>query len=63
MADPRNSTGFRGVRECPNGMFYAEIHAAGTRQPLGNFLTAEEAARAYDAAAGVLGRPHSTLNF
>ena len=58
----RNSTGFTGVRERPNGLFYAEIRAAGVRQPLGNFLTADEAARAYDAVACVLGRPRSALN-
>ena len=63
MASSRNSTGYTGVRERPSGMFTAEIRAAGLRQPLGTFLSAEEAARAYDASAWVLGRPRRTLNF
>ena len=63
MASSRNSTGYTGVRGRPWGMFTAEIRAAGLRQPLGTFLSAEEAARAYDAAAWVLGRQHHTLNF
>ena len=44
-------------------MFTAEIRAAGLRQNLGTFLSAEEAGRAYDAVAWVLRRPHRTLNF
>ena len=63
MASSRNSTGYTGVRERPSGLFTAEIHAAGLRQNLGMFLSAEEAARAYNAAVWVLGRPHRTLNF
>ena len=63
MAPRRNSAGYTGIRQRPSGMFTAEIRAAGARQNLGTFLTAEEAARAYDAAAWVLGRPRRTLNF
>ena len=63
MASSRNSTGYTGICERPSGFFTAEIHAAGIRQDLGTFLSTEEAARAYDAAAWVLGRPHHTLNF
>ena len=63
MAPSRNSTGYTGIRERPSGLFTAEIRAIGVRQNLGTFLSTEEAVRAYDAAAWVLGRPHHTLNF
>ena len=64
MSSSRNSTGYTGVRFRPSSRLYeAKIRAAGLRQPLGSFLSAEEDARAYDAAAWVLGRPHRTLNF
>ena len=63
MSSSRNSAGYTGIRQRPSGLFTAEIRAADIRQNLGTFLTAEEAARAYDAAAWVLGRPRRTLNF
>ena len=64
MSSSRNSTGYTGVRFRPSsGLYEAEIRAAGLRQNLGTFLSAEEAARAYDATVWVLGRPHRTPNF
>ena len=63
MAPNGNAAGYTGVRPRPSGMFSAEIRAAGIRQYLGTFLSAYEAARAYDAAAWVLGRPRHALNF
>ena len=63
MAPNRNAAGYTGVRPRRSGMFSAEIRAAGVRQYLGTFPSTYEAARAYDAAAWVLGRPHRTLNF
>ncbi|XP_071681854.1 uncharacterized protein [Lolium perenne] len=63
MAPNRNAAGYTGVRPRRSGMFSAEIRAAGVRQYLGTFPSAYEAARAYDAAAWVLGRPRHALNF
>ena len=51
MAPRTNSTGFTGMRSRPNRTFYAEIRAGGQRLILGTFPTADQAARAYDAAA------------
>lgn len=50
---PQNSaTGFKGVTKRKVGYRYqAQIGANGKHYYLGNFATAEEAARAYDAAA------------
>ena len=47
----------------PSGGFSAEIRFRGMRLGLGNFDTANEAARAYDAAVWRLRWPHRTLNF
>ncbi|XP_037403691.1 ethylene-responsive transcription factor ERF104-like [Triticum dicoccoides] len=55
--------GYRGIRARPSGGFSAEIRFCGMRLDLGNFDTANKAARAYDAAASRLGWPHRTLNF
>ena len=39
-------SGYRGVRACPNGTFYVEIHSGDERIALGTYSTAHEAARA-----------------
>ena len=44
----RETWGYRGVRTYPSGGFSAEIRFRGMRLGLGNFVTANEAARAYD---------------
>ena len=59
----RETWGYRGVRACPFGGFSAEIRFHGMRLGLGNFDTANEAARGYDAAAWRLRWPHRTLKF
>ena len=59
----RETWGYRSVRARPSGGFSAEIRFRGMRLGLGNFDTAIEAARAYDAAAWRLRWPHRTLNF
>ncbi|KAK1614165.1 hypothetical protein QYE76_019689 [Lolium multiflorum] len=43
----RSSSGYRGVRERPNGTFYAEIRTGDEHIDLGTSETAHEAARAY----------------
>jgi hypothetical protein len=47
----RGSSGFRGVRACPNGTFYTELRAGGFRLTLGTYDTPELATRAFDVAA------------
>ena len=59
----RETWGYRGVRARPSGGFSAEIQFRGMRLGLGNFNTANEATRVYDAAAWRLRWPHRTLNF
>ncbi|XP_020158356.1 uncharacterized protein [Aegilops tauschii subsp. strangulata] len=54
---------FRGVRERRSGAFPAEIWFREKRLVLGTFDTAEEAARAHDAAACRLLRPRRDMNF
>ena len=54
---------FRGVRERPSVAFSAEIWFREKRLILGTFDTAEEAARAHDAAAWRLLRPRRDMNF
>ncbi|CAM0944640.1 unnamed protein product [Alopecurus aequalis] len=63
MPPRRHSSGYRGVRERPNGTFYAEIRNGNTRISLDTFETAHGAAQAWDAAAWRLGRPGAGLNF
>ena len=59
----RGASGYRGVRQRPNGGFYSEIRSGQLRLGLGTFETAHEAARAYDATAWPLGRPCQQMNF
>ncbi|XP_020193971.1 uncharacterized protein [Aegilops tauschii subsp. strangulata] len=58
----RSSSGYRSVRECPSGAYYAEIRSGDVRLGLGTFKTPHEAARAYDEAAWRLERPRSQMN-
>ncbi|HEX6796370.1 MAG TPA: HNH endonuclease [Ktedonobacterales bacterium] len=57
-----NSSGYRGVRRIGR-RWCAGLHAAGIAKHLGMFDTAEEAARAYDAAALEVYGDRAILNF
>jgi len=46
-----NPTGFKGVRQCPNGNFRASIRINGRITGLGTYRTAKEAGEAYAAKA------------
>lgn len=58
-----SGTGFKGVAATRFGRFHAKIHRPPLSSYLGAFKTAEEAARAYDAAAVALHGDFARLNF
>ena len=59
----RGASGYHGVRVCPSGTYSAEIRLGDVRLGLGTFDTAQEGARAYDAAAWSLRRSLWDMNF
>lgn len=61
-ANRGNGTGFKGVMKRGAG-FQARIGLDGNRRVIGSFRTAEEAARAYDAAARELHGEYARCNF
>lgn len=63
-AKRNNRTGFKGIWfDAPRGKYRAEVQSEGRRIRLGQFATAEEAARAYDAAALRFHGEFAWLNF
>jgi hypothetical protein len=58
-----NSVGYKGVRRKKDGSFLAEITHAKRTVRLGSFSTAEDAARAWDAAAVSLWGEFAITNF
>ena len=61
---PDNTSGFRGVTwDVERGAWRAQIMVAGRKSFLGRFPSAEEAARAYDAAVLEAFGEFATLNF
>jgi hypothetical protein len=59
----RSSTGYRGVVKRGSGRFQVQITISGRRKHIGGFVTAKDAALAYDQAAIKAGKKKSTLNF
>jgi hypothetical protein len=64
-AGPRidNKSGFKGVSQRLSGMYRAVIQFRGKQQSVGDFASAEEAARAYDTAARKLHGEFAYQNF
>ncbi|KAE8789715.1 hypothetical protein D1007_36083 [Hordeum vulgare] len=60
---PRGTLGYRGIHVRPSDTFYAEIHFDDMCLGLGTFDTADNATRAYNAAAWCLNRPRREMNF
>ncbi|KAE8810226.1 Protein TRANSPARENT TESTA 12 [Hordeum vulgare] len=60
---PRSSSGFRGVRHGPSGMFYAEIPSDDMRLGLGMFESVHEVAHAYNVMAWRLQRLEAQMDF
>ena len=58
-----NKSGYRGVRVLVNGRWNAAISHQGKTIHIGNFATAEEAARAWDERALLLRGANTRLNF
>ncbi|XP_049381427.1 ethylene-responsive transcription factor 9-like [Solanum stenotomum] len=65
VAVPSGEMRYKGVRKLPTGSYIAEIKVISQRRFvwLGTFDTAEEAARAYDAAARQHLGPRTVINF
>ncbi|KAE8794756.1 Ethylene-responsive transcription factor CRF1 [Hordeum vulgare] len=59
----RGTLGCHGVRVRPSGTFYVKIRSDDMRLGLDTFDAADDAARAYDAAAWRLNRPRREMNF
>ena len=59
----RSRTGFKGVGLNRDGWFQARINEGGRLKSLGNFRSADEAARVYDAAAVRLHGEYALTNF
>lgn len=58
-----NKCGYKGVSAKPNGIFSVMIQLHGKQKYVGEFRSAEEAARAYDAAARELHGEFAYQNF
>lgn len=57
-----NSTGYKGIQQCPNGRWVAEIRGNGRRYHLGTYKTKVGAALAYNFASHELHGIHGVRN-